>query len=337
MLKILGDGSVHGKCPSNVKINVQSCIYSKNRKVIYATDGKSIQGFTWSNGGLNLKIWIPNKGQQLFKSLALGQSKTQSEDVLFVSVGVGEDAKKQVLRLSGSKLEQETEVKMDHIEEVSSFWEIASNPNRSILLVHPSFTNFIYTHIAGAKNKIDLRELEIPKGIAQMQMVGDKLILGNSWDQTINVYDFVLEEFDCNLERINPSGAFPAHWGTFGALRINSDPNEIYIITKTGGTVVSAFRYGDTKIEPFQNVDIKTFLTPLQAVVHEMDQGANLCLLLIGKDKNGFLCAVEVKKKRRPAGDLPKSKNSLENLTTHRKDENKDSTKPSPHQPCLIL
>ena len=227
---------------------------------------------------------------------------------------------------------------MDHIAENSAFWEMASSLDGKILFVHPSFTNFIYVHVTGVfKEKIDIAMMEIPKGTAQMQLVGDKLVLGNSWDQTVNVYDFVLDEINCKLERINPAGPFPAHWGTFGALRINSDPNEIYIITKTGGTVVSAFRYGDTRIEPFQNVDIKTFLTPLQAVVHEMDQGANLCLLLIGKDKNGFLCAVEVKEKRRPAADLPKSKNPPEGLTAYPKGKTKVSTKPSPHQHCLIL
>ena len=203
-------------------------------RTIYCTDGKTVQSFKWDRGTLNLKMMTTMKSGVKVQSIALASPKTNTESLYF-SVGHGDDVMKSVVRASGPKLETQTTLKLEHIQDECCFWEISSDPKREMLLVHPSSTAFIYVHVYGTlKKKIDLTEAQIPKGITKMHLIDEKMIIGNGWYQTVKVYDFVLDDSQCEIVCSHNLDTISAHHGQFGIVSLSSDPRDLYVITKTG-------------------------------------------------------------------------------------------------------
>ena len=321
LVKILGSGSVGGKDPFTVSTKVESLVYSNVTKTIYVTDGTLIQGYTWDGEKLNMKklgpMGVISKSGVVFHCLALGLSDSKTEDILYVSIvkKEGKECIKKVLRLSGSSLEKENALKLDHIKDECLCWKIASNPSRKMLLVHPSLSCYIYVHSLGKLvETINLTESNIAREISEFSLVGDKLIVGISWSQKVTAYDLVMDETQFGVDSSQKWGPIPSHWGFFGALRHIPNPNDIHIITKTGPTEVSAFKYGENCNDPIHTVDLKKGLFPLEAVVHNKHMGSLATLLLIGKNEDGYLSAQEVKQKRRPLPPDPSSESNKQPL-----------------------
>ena len=303
--KILQKGSVHDKTPSEVDVKIESLVYSRTSQFIYCTDGSGIERFVWENNGLVLKnIRNPRKTGEFIHSMALA-SQSPLEDSLYLSVVFGPSSKKYVLQVSGPNFENESKLKLDEIKEKCDFWEIASNPSQDILLIHPQSSDIIYVHAFGSLRKFSLEQSGI-KRVAQMQIIGNKLVLGNSRSQSVTVCDLVVTKNQCMIDGSKNWGPVSTFYGKFAALKPSSDPSDIYIFGTTNGTSVSTFKYGESVSEPLQTVDLKTVMTPLLAVAHESNKNSEsleASLLLIGRNEDNRLCAVEVKQKRTPSGN----------------------------------
>ena len=309
--KILQKGSVHDKTPSEVDVKTQSLIYSRTTQFIYCTDGSGIERFVWENNGLVLKnIRSPRETGEFIHSMALA-SQSLFEDSLYLSVVFGSSGKKSVLQVSGPNFENELKLKLDEIKEKCDFWEIACNPSQDILLIHPQSSDIVYVHAFGSLRKISLEQSGIKQRVAQMQIIGNKLVLGNSRSQSVTVCDLVVTKNQCMIDGSKNWGPVSTFYGKFAALKPSRDPSDIYIFGTTNGTSVSTFKYGESVSEPLQTVDLKTVMTPLLAVAHESNENSEsleASLLLIGRNEDKYLCAVEVKQKRTPAGNPGKDK-----------------------------
>ena len=189
-------------------------------------------------------------------------------------------------------------VETEEVKEKCDVWKIASNSSGDLLIVYPQPTDSFYVYVYGVLRKKIKLDATICKGISQIQINGDKLILASDWAQNVSVYEMIVSPTECSIKTSNAFGPVLAHDGCFGALKLDSNVNDIFIITKTGGTEASAFKYRNGNKNASCKIDLKTYMAPMHAVASQ-DHAGNPCVLLIGRNNYKHLCAVELKRKRK--------------------------------------
>ena len=297
-----------GKSPIELpQQTVHDLIYSERSKTIYVTDRKLISGYQWDKKNKLLKLVVVANPTKKIESIALAPQDAFGGDQLYISVGYEPQTTKTVFRVEGKQLKNLGRVpETAYIDDKCYSWEIASNIDQNLLLIHPSFTSVIYIHAMELRyQKVDLEQADLPRGVRQINLIGRKLILGNYWFNTLYICDLVVTNFEVYIEFTSQWGPVKATQGCFGAIpfALGEESEKLYVITKTGNTKVSAYKYKllDNEMnfvpEPIQTVNVKESLTPLCVVVPDKTS-----LLLVGKNGEENLCAVELKKKQSGSG-----------------------------------
>ena len=110
---------------------------------------------------------------------------------------------KKIAWLTGPNLQRTSFLQTNDVIEACDHWKIASNPSEDQLIIHPYSTNFFYVYTSGVlKQKVTL-EAGVCDGIFQMQIIGDKLLLGDKLHQTVSVYGFTVNPTQCSIDTNN--------------------------------------------------------------------------------------------------------------------------------------
>ena len=248
-------GSVHDKIPIEVKIKVKCTVYSQHSKIIYCTDGTTIQGYIWENGksALKMKVASPGKKGKTVESIAMAPRQPSSTvDSLYLSIGSGDAAKKSVSLISELNFNNETPLELHDVKEKCKYWEITSDPDKNILIVHPSPSTIFYVYSLGKlKETLNLAECGITNQhrIDKMQLIDNKLFLGNKSFQNMRTIELVLDDAQCVVAKNGFWGPISAYYGAFAALKLAPNTKDLYIISQTEGTIVSAFKHGVKNIK----------------------------------------------------------------------------------------
>ena len=140
---------------------VHKVVYSEETKTIYVTDKKLILGYKWNEQAKSLESCFASSFLYEIESFTIAPTLIfpNFADDFYLSVGLGEDKLKQVIKATGSPLVVDSTLETSYIDEKCYYWEVASDPERDILLIHPFFSSFIYVKVRGVQQIKDVKTI----------------------------------------------------------------------------------------------------------------------------------------------------------------------------------
>ena len=204
---------------------VEIMVYSQSSGLIYATSSHDVFGFKWDEKNKTLQqqfeISIIDTTELSIHSITLAPRETSGGDQIYISVGYGEEMKN-VYRLGGREFEKSALLPdTSYIDDECFWWILASNPDRHILLIHPTSTPFIYIHVREQKHgKVDLNQLNIPKRtwLQRIELIGQLLILGELSESKVYMCELTVTESDAFIKPGSERRPIESDHGSFAAL-----------------------------------------------------------------------------------------------------------------------
>ena len=215
-----------------VEQTVHRLIYCDETKTIYVTDKNVIVGYKWNSekqpATLETVFFSKFNGEIQAFALAPKESESEVTPSFYLSIGFGEElVDKSVIKVSGESLDKiDASLETCYIDEKCLYWELASNPKREILLIHPFFSSTIYIQVKNTPcGSVDLNQLGIHKGISQMELANEMLILGNFMFSYVYTCHFEMHKLhqseEVTVSCTNPWGPVCAPSGAFGLVSID--------------------------------------------------------------------------------------------------------------------
>ena len=239
------------------KENVFGMLYSQSSGLIYVVRRSFISGLKWDETKKTfhkqIQFSIKDKiGSSIF-SFTLAPQDTFGRDQIYVSMDCDYQTKN-VYRLGGPEFEKKVLLpETSYIENESIWWDLASNTDRHILLIYPTFSQFIYIHVEEQKHgKVDLNQLDITDEIflLQFQLIGQLLILGDVWDDKISLCELIVTESDAFIKSGSERGPIESYKGFFAAVThiLGDEDEQLHLFTITHdkgkkGTHISEYNF----------------------------------------------------------------------------------------------
>ena len=205
--------------------SVFDMVYSQSSGLIYVVvSPHSISRFKWDESKKTFQKQrnISFIGSFIW-SITLAPPDTFGGDQIYIPVGY-KDQKKKVYRvpMAGKELKKRVVmINTKYIDDECEWWEVASNTDRRILLIHPNRTLFIYIHVREQKHgKVDLNQLHIPKSawLQRIELIGQLLILGDYQNGEVCMCELMVTESDASIKSGNERKLIESDRGSFAAL-----------------------------------------------------------------------------------------------------------------------
>ena len=229
---------------TEIEKDASDMVYSQNSGLIYVVFHSLTSGFKWDENNKTFKkqfeISIQDTTHSFIWSITLAPPDTSGGEQIYISVGSG-NPMKEVYRLGGRKLEKRVLLSDTmYINDECLLWNLASNTDRHILLIHPLKTPFIYIHVKEQKHgKVDLNQLDIRKGRistisgGRIQLIGQLFILGDQSYNILCMYELIVTESDALIKSGNETVRVESDGGRFAALShvVGHQDEQVHLFT----------------------------------------------------------------------------------------------------------
>ena len=210
---------------TEIEENVYDMVYSQSSGSFYVVYGYSLSGFKWEEirktFSKQFEISIESTANSVMWSITLAPRDTTGCDQIYISVG-SQDETKNVYRVGGRELEERVLLAdTSYIDDECPWWILASNPDRHILLIHPTLTPFIYIHVKEEKRgKVDLNQLNITihTRSPRIELFGQLLILGEWRESQVSMCELIVTNSDAFMESGSQRKPMESYDGSFAAL-----------------------------------------------------------------------------------------------------------------------
>ena len=299
-------------------------VHSPTTSTVYVSWFENVSGYKWDGKKKTFThLFTCTPTGDYIESLVLAPLHTNGTDQLYISVGVGEETKKQVYRLGGREMKDKVLLTdTSYIDDECNVWRLGSDPHKQILLINPYMTSVIYIHVKEQRHaKVDLNETvewDWQISFEKIKLIRRNLLLGVCIEDKLYMFDLVVTQEGASIKSDTEWGPVETYCGIFAAvcnpMTDDEQQNEqLHLITaeykkNDDYTVLREYRVGlfgvgdvthgsssqlDCSSQPTQSLTVREKVLLPDCVI----QYHTSCPVLIGKTSEYKMFAIELGEK----------------------------------------